>query len=591
MKKKLKSIQSNIVITFSSFFIIVIIGLWTVSYKLTEDTAKYISISSTHLLINQVYRNIMSYIEYMKHISSIVDNNKDVQEYFNNYDKLSISGKKIYKEKIISLFKSIQQTRIDINLIMLLGYKGGYISNRGNKTIKEYIDYTKQEWYQNAFSAKGNAVISPSHVQNLFNKEFRWVVSLSREIYAQQNKTPLGILLVDLNFNIIEDLCKNIHQGKNGYFFIVDESGRIIYHPEQQLIYSNLKTEMIDKVITITDGSFVISDNDIKKIYTIKSLNDTGWKIVGVTYLNELIENRSKIQFYYILLSIISIFIIIIISIFISRKISKPIKDLRSSIKEVENGNFDIDINIQSTNEIGELEKDFKIMILKIKDLMKQILKEQDQKRIIELKALQAQINPHFLYNTLDSIIWLAANKKNKAVLEMTSALSKLFRIGISKGDQIITIQNEIEHISSYLTIQKMRYKDKFDYNININPNILQMKTIKLILQPIVENSIYHGIKNKRGKGHIKIIGEKKRHEIILQVIDDGVGMTKDKVEKLFLPKKSDSNKSGIGINNVNDRIKLYFGHRYGISCTSSPNKGTTIKINLPQIKGLYYEK
>ena len=233
----------------------------------------------------------------MKHISSIVDNNKDVQEYFNNYDKLSISGKKIYKEKIISLFKSIQQTRIDINLIMLLGYKGGYISNRGNKTIKEYIDYTKQEWYQNAFSAKGNAVISPSHVQNLFNKEFRWVVSLSREIYAQQNKTPLGILLVDLNFNIIEDLCKNIHQGKNGYFFIVDESGRIIYHPEQQLIYSNLKTEMIDKVITITDGSFVISDNDIKKIYTIKSLNDTGWKIVGVTYLNELIENRSKIQF------------------------------------------------------------------------------------------------------------------------------------------------------------------------------------------------------------------------------------------------------------------------------------------------------
>ena len=133
MKKKLKSIQSNIVITFSSFFIIVIIGLWTVSYKLTEDTAKYISISSTHLLINQVYRNIMSYIEYMKHISSIVDNNKDVQEYFNNYDKLSISGKKIYKEKIISLFKSIQQTRIDINLIMLLGYKGGYISNRGNK--------------------------------------------------------------------------------------------------------------------------------------------------------------------------------------------------------------------------------------------------------------------------------------------------------------------------------------------------------------------------------------------------------------------------------------------------------------------------
>ena len=562
MKKRLKSIQSSITLAFSSFFIIVIIGFWIVSYKLTEDTAKDISISNTYLLIDQVHRNIISYIEYMKHISSIVYTNKDVQEYFYNFDHLSDSDQKKYKEKIISLFKSIQQTRIDINLIMLLGYKGGYISNMGNKVIKEYIDYTKQEWYQNAFLAKGTPVISPSHVQNLFLKEFRWVVSLSREIYTQQNNTPLGILLVDLNFNIIEDLCKNIHQGKSGYIFIVDESGRIIYHPDQQLIYSNLKLEMIDRVIKTIDGSFVISDNSIKKIYTIKSLNDPKWKIVGVTYLNELIEKKDRIQFYYLFLGIISIFIIIIISIFISRKISKPIKNLRSSIKEVENGNFDIDINVQSTNEIGELEKDFKIMIFKIKELMKQILKEQAQIRISELKALQAQINPHFLYNTLDSIIWLAANKKNKAVLEMTSALSKLFRIGISKGDQLITIQNEIEHITSYLTIQKMRYKDKFDYSIKIDPNILKMHTVKLILQPIVENSIYHGIKNKNGKGHIKIIGKKRQNEIILEVIDDGVGMTKEKVKKLFLSKKTDSNPSGIGINNVNDRIKLYFGYK-----------------------------
>jgi two-component system sensor histidine kinase YesM len=167
----------------------------------------------------------------------------------------------------------------------------------------------------------------------------------------------------------------------------------------------------------------------------------------------------------------------------------------------------------------------------------------------------------------------------------MTSALSKLFRIGISKGDQIITIQNEIDHITNYLTIQKMRYKDKFDYSIKINPSILQMKTIKLILQPIVENSIYHGIKNKKGKGHIEIIGEKKQLEIILQVIDDGVGMTTDQIKQLFLSKKSDLNPSGIGINNVDNRIKLYFGAKYGIRCTSSLNKGTKIKIHLPQIK------
>src|SRR4030042_6411338 len=258
MKKKLKSIQSSIALAFSSFFIIVIIGMGIISYKLTEDTAKDISISNAYLLIDQVHRNILSYVEYMKDISSIVYSNKDVQEYFYHFDKLSINEQKKYKEKIISLFKSIQQIRSDINLIMLLGYKGGYISNRGNIKVKEYIDYKKQEWYQNAFLAKGKAIVSPSHVQNLFNKEFRWVVSLSREIYTQQNKIPLGILLVDLNFNIIEDLSKNIRRGKNGYIFIIDESGRILYHPEQQLIYSNLKSEMINKVINTVDESFVV---------------------------------------------------------------------------------------------------------------------------------------------------------------------------------------------------------------------------------------------------------------------------------------------------------------------------------------------
>ena len=226
-------------------------------------------------------------------------------------------------------------------------------------------------------------------------------------------------------------------------------------------------------------------------------------------------------------------------------------------------------------------------MIFKIKELMKQIMKEQDQKRIIELKALQDQINPHFLYNTLDSIIWLAANRKNKAVLEMTSALAKLFRIGISKGDQIITIENEIEHITSYLTIQKMRYRDKFDYSINIDPEILQMKTVKLILQPIVENSIYHGIKNKRGNGHIEITGKKVESGIILEITDNGVGMTADQIEALLLPKKSNSHPSGIGMHNVNDRIKLYFGPKFGIECKSCPDKGTRISIYLPFIKDI----
>jgi len=271
-----------------------------------------------------------------------------------------------------------------------------------------------------------------------------------------------------LNFNIIKDLCSYIYKGKKGYFFIVDNDGKIIYHPYQQLIHSGIKYEMIDRVNSVKNGNFIIQDTGLKKNYIIKALGNVNWKIVGVTYLNELVIHKNIIQLYYLIFTIISVIIIILISILLSKKISQPIMNLRHSMRQVENGNFNIFIAEKSNNEIGELERDFNIMIRKIKELMRQILVEQEMKRISEIKALQAQINPHFLYNTLDSIIWLAANNKNLQVLKMTKALSSLMRISISDGERIIRIKEEMEHVRNYLIIQKMRYREKLDFHIDI---------------------------------------------------------------------------------------------------------------------------
>jgi two-component system sensor histidine kinase YesM len=583
-KKGFKSIQSIIAFFFSSLFIIIFIITGFIAYYLTEDTARKNSMNYTLKIIENVNGNIHSYIEYMKNISSIVINNKDVLDYYSNFKYLTDGERETYQRNISNFITSILQARKDINLILLTGYEGDIISNRDSNSIKQYINIVDREWYKSAKAENGNTVISSSHVQDILIDEYRWVVSLSVEIKSLENNEPLGILLVDLNFNVIEELCEEKLLGNRSYMFIVDSNAEIVYHPQIQLIYSELKTELIDEVINTNNTSFVINNGIDSRIYTVKTNVELGWKICGVTYTNELITNKNIIQFYFSLIGIIFILLIIIVSILISKKISKPIKVLQGSMKEVQNGNFKINIKVKSSNEIGELEKDFSIMIKKIKALISQNEEKQKLIRESELKALQAQINPHFLYNTLETIICMA--KSENDVIRITAALAKLLRIGISKGKELVTIEDEVEHVRSYLIIQKIRYMNKFDYIINIDNNILNYKIIKIILQPLVENAIYHGVKKKLGAGSIKINGNLNGENINLQVIDDGIGMTKERITEVFENDCSKFPNSGIGISNVNERIKLYFGNKYGLSCISKENEGTKIDIVIPKIEG-----
>ncbi len=583
-KKGFKSIQSIIAFFFSSLFIIIFIITGFIAYYLTEDTARKNSMNYTLKIIENVNRNIHSYIEYMKNISSIVINDKDVLDYYSNFKYLTEGEREAYQRNISNFLTTILKARKDINLILLTGYEGDIISNRDSNSIKPYINIVDREWYRSAKAENGNTVISSSHVQDILIDEYRWVVSLSVEIKSLENNEPLGILLVDLNFNVIEELCEEKLLGNRSYMFIVDSNAEIVYHPQIQLIYSELKTELIDEVINTNNTSFVINNGSDSRIYTVKTNVELGWKICGVTYINELITNKNIIQFYFSLIGIIFILLIVIVSILISKKISKPIKVLQGSMKEVQNGNFKINIKVKSSNEIGELEKDFSIMIRKIKVLISQNEEKQKLIRESELKALQAQINPHFLYNTLETIICMA--KSENDVIRITAALAKLLRIGISKGKELVTIEDEVEHVRSYLIIQKIRYMNKFNYIINIDNNILNYKIIKIILQPLVENAIYHGVKKKLGAGYIKINGNLNEENIHLQVIDDGIGMTKERIEEVFESDCSKFPNSGIGISNVNERIKLYFGNKYGLSCISKENEGTKIDIVIPKIEG-----
>ena len=581
--KRFRSIQATIAFTLFSLVFVVILVIELVSYNLTAETVRANSEAYTLQLVNEVSANVDSYVRYMKNISSVILYDKDVQRYFGS-DPASPGSAPGVAATITDLLSSVKRTRQDISLVALFSPDGRVIADRSGLVWNPYVHYKSLEWYNAALRAKGAPVVSSSHVQDLVANEYRWVISLSRAITSPRTGKTIAVLLVDLNYRVIRDLCASIDLGSRGYVFVVGHGGDIIYHPQLQLIYSNLKKELIDRVVTATGSSFLAGRGDNRRIYTIHVSKETGWRIVGVTYMSTLVSDKEFIQFYYLLLGVACIGVIIVLSILISFRISKPIKALIRSMEQVERGNFDIKVNIPSYDEIGSLGRKFNIMVAKIRELMIQNVREQELKRKIELQALQAQINPHFLYNTLDSIIWMAESRRHEEVVMMVSSLAKLFRLTISRGDEIVPIETEIEHITHYLIIQKMRYRDRLDFEIDVPAELLPYQTVKLLLQPLVENSIYHGIKNRRGKGVVRIAARKEKERILLQVIDNGVGMDRARVARLLDRACPDAKSGGVGVRNVDERIKLYFGDGFGLTFESTRHVGTTANVWLPAI-------
>ncbi|KRF42968.1 sensor histidine kinase [Paenibacillus sp. Soil787] len=578
-----KRIQSSIAAAISCLILLTTLILSFISYHLSADAVKKKSQDSTTEIINQVNKSINSYIASMEYISVMALNNADVREYIQSSSNNKLISDNELRMRIGDYFHSILSSRKDFTSIMLLGENGTYyVSDRADADLKPSLNISKQSWFIKAKEAQGLVSISPPHIQNIFRNEYRWVISFSREIRSANNQKSLGVFSIDLDFDVINDICSDIHIGKSGYIFIVDEAGKIIYHPQQQILYSNLKSEMIERVLHSDNGNFITNEGNDSRMYTIQK-SGYGWMIVGVAYLNELVSNKDEMKLSFVFWGVFCLLIGLVFALIISRRLSSPVKRLESYMRDIEKGNFDIRSDIRSANEIGKLSQRFNIMISKIRELMNQIVVEQEFKRKSELKALQAQINPHFLYNTLGSIVWMAERKKMEEVVEMTLALGNLFRASIGKGSELIPIQVEIEHITNYLTIQKIRYKSKLDFQIHIDGRILHCKTLRLILQPLVENCIYHGIKNNAGTGTIQVIGEKLTDRILLKVIDNGVGMEEEQLEQILIQNNSlDDN--GVGVTNVNERLRLYFGEPFGLNFKSVPGVGTEVTVCIPII-------
>ena len=583
MKKSLlmrfRSIRTSIIVAFSALIIFSLLTYLLISLQYTEDTVLKNSREYTSQLIGQVNNDIDSYINHMENISYIVSSNTDVRDYLFT-ENLSEERARELRERITTVFRTVVDTRGDIINIALLPQNRKPVINDGWAELNPYAKVTAMSWYQEALMLQGKAAISSSHVQNAVRDKYNWVVTLSRSITNKISPGVCGVFFVDLNYNSIQELCEHISLGNKGYVYILDKDGSIVYHPQQQLIYSGMKHELISEVMEGGDTSFVTDDG---KLYTVSRSEATGWIVVGVSDIAELMEGTDAARLIYVIMALVLFTVALTLGYLISNEITRPIKELERSMKEVERGNFsNAALEVRDSSEIGSLTRSFNIMTEEIQNLMKQSEREQRAKRKYELKALQSQINPHFLYNTLDSIIWMAEWGKNKEVVTMTSSLARLLRRTISNEQELVAIREEIDCTEAYLTIQKMRYKDKLEYSIAVEDSIKEEKIVKLLLQPLVENAIYHGIKYKEGKGTIEIRGFRKGGLIWLEVEDDGIGMDEEALAHIFEKHVRDTKSNGVGVSNVNERIRLFYGPEYGLRYESEPGRGTRAVVVIP---------
>ncbi|USB34837.1 sensor histidine kinase [Paenibacillus sp. YPG26] len=557
-----------------SFMLVTIITVLLVSVMLYNKFSKS-SEENTYLnigqIIDQVNLNLEFYVSGMKDIFELVE------------DRVGSAPKLM--GQLESQLGTILNTREDLVSIALFTKDGELVLNTPSAGMRSNSRLTRQGWFEAAQEHPGLLQFSAPHIQNVFKSPYRWVVTMSKEIsYQDRGMKRKGILAVDINFRTIDELSKRVSLGKKGYVYIIDSLGNMVYHPQQQLIYAGLKYENLEPVLNYSFGSYADASTGEDRIITIKTVHPTGWRVVGVTYTDEIMTTKKDINAFMLWFLFVMLGIVLLVSVFVSYRIAKPLRNLERSVKKVEDGDFGTIIDVSGAYEVEQLSKRFNLMIRRIRELMDQIILEQEAKRKGELEVLQAQINPHFLYNTLNSVIRMAEAGRKEEVVTTITSLSKFFRISLSKGNNIIPVLDELEHVRNYLIIQKIRFKNKFQYEIEAQDEALNCMTLKLILQPLVENAIHHGIEMMVDEGFIGIYTWTQDETLFIRVTDNGMGMSEEVLKGILSGRARQGSGSGVGVRNVHERISLYYGKSYGLTFESELEEGTSVTARLPVV-------
>ena len=571
------SIQSSIFMYFTVTAIIAIALISLIIFQRFTNSLNATIIEENSGIVGQLGESVDSYLRNAMKVSDSI--------YYNVIKNTDISNDDI--KKGMNLIYVNNDNMIDD--IALISGKGELIESMPALRLKDNSDVLEKDFFKKSMAESEYINFSMPHIRDLFDRNessYSWVISLSRAVeVTDEGKATQALLLINLNYMYFEEIFSNVNLGNGGYVYLTNDRGDIIWHPKQNEIYSGRFKEDNKYAATLKDGITVENLRGKNITLNVRTIGYTGWKLVGVTPSAALGVDGIKFRFFVLFVADLFLFLLAMINAFISDKISNPIKRLDGSVREIESGNLDVEIVPSGSYEVEHLGKSIKNMLGRIKVLMSDLVAEHNAKRKSEFDTLQSQINPHFLYNTLDIIVWMIENENSDKAVNIVTALAKFFRISLSKGKNIITVKDEVEHVRNYLMIQNMRFKNRFEYSIDVDEKVLSYSSLKLMLQPLVENAIYHGMEFMDGDGEIDVKVFKEDDSLYFTITDNGLGMSEDMVETLLSKDFVSSKKgSGIGVKNVNERIKLYFGSEYGLKVESEPDEGTKITIHLPAV-------
>lgn len=570
-----RMVLSNIVVALIPFLMFSI-----VSGSIFLDHAQKTAEEHSVQLIHQVSNSMDVYVETIEKMVNYIQLELQDTPFF-TMETEDAPGWESETDYIRSVLENVANSHREVAGIFIATKEDLYVSTGMSRISRD--PFQNERWYREASENPEEiqliSVVTGRNIVTNRSYSIDDVFSLAKAVQDPETGEVLGVILLDIRHDIIQSSINGVTIGEKGFVFVMDQEDNIVYTPVNGIVYRvNPKwvKAMEPMSVQIQGGSYQIR-SELSPY--------TGWRTVGVFSMDEVMSSVNTIVYILFTCVIISLVLVVIVSFKFSRTLTNPIFKLKRLMKQAESGDLTVRFNFQHNDEIGELGQSFNHMIARIDQLIQMVYVEQENKRTAEMKSLQEQIKPHFLYNTLDTISWMARDYDAEDIVRLVDALTNMFRIGLSHGKDIITVKEEITHVSNYLYIQKIRYKDKLNYVIHVDESLYAIEVPKLILQPLVENAIYHGVKAKRGGGTITITGVPEGENLVFTVQDNGAGMPQEKVEELNrrMSERSvlDEQKS-FGLFYIRERIQLCYGTGYGVHVESALGEGTRVTITLP---------
>lgn len=481
-----------------------------------------------------------------------------------------------------------------VESVFLCSYNGSIYSADKNKlSLMENYDFTRTTWFEDMkISGKNTMILSGYDVNSYISTgEVQKLFSIVKKINDPATGKEIGCMIVDMNSDILGSVLQRINSNSYQQALIIDNNKKIVYYPDSNYIGTQYREPQVTKLLSMGDGYIEADEGKGYLVFNTSSV--TGWSILCIVENHYIMDSVNRLRLFLAVVAVFCLVLSVYIARNLSRNISEPVSRLQEQMHRVEEGDFDVDIRAESQDEIGRLTHAFDRMVCRTKELIENVYRSGIYQKEAELNALQAQINPHFLYNTLQTIDMMAEEEGVQEISDACQALSKIFRYSINRGREFVQLKEEIIHIRNYMLIQQLRFGNKLEVEYDVDPSCEELYIVKLLIQPLVENAVVHGIENVLGKCKVQIKVYQEEGCLYAEVKDNGNGIEESKLRELNECLRKSSEKKmvheedyggghSIGLENTNARIRLYFGKEYGITINSEEGTGTCVRLKLP---------